>query len=231
MSKVKYHEKSLGLFYHILVHVGVTSIALFLATNEWNLVVTCAMIFIICTHYAIDIWKTYQTFITRYYIIDQAGHLSMIVIVSWLLNSYYPELLTQSHVLLENPLISTQTVLLWALAVCFVFNPTGISFMVFFKPLTEKHDIGIKENDSDVFNNFNEGALTRFLLLVMFGLGFGYLIFILIAGHYKKYVDMLSTSKNMSNEAFATKIQFHKLYLIANYFVGISLGWLLNAMT
>ena len=100
MSKVKYHEKSLGLFYHILVHVGVTSIALFLATNEWNLVVTCAMIFIICTHYAIDIWKTYQTFITRYYIIDQAGHLSMIVIVSWLLNSYYPELLTQSHVLL-----------------------------------------------------------------------------------------------------------------------------------
>jgi hypothetical protein len=86
MDKVQYREKSFGLFKHICVHVVLTfsAIILSIATLSWE--VWLGFAFIILSHYAIDIWKTYQSFQIKYFLIDQIGHYVVITGVTmwWL---------------------------------------------------------------------------------------------------------------------------------------------------
>jgi hypothetical protein len=85
MCKVENKERSLGLFKHILVHVVLTSTALFLGGVGIGIAYFSALAIIVLTHYAIDIWKTYQSFVLRYFLADQVGHLIVISLVSvWL---------------------------------------------------------------------------------------------------------------------------------------------------
>lgn len=86
MDKVQYREKSFGLFKHICVHILLTfsAIILSVATLSWEVWIGFA--FIILSHYAIDIWKTYQSFQIKYFLIDQIGHYVVItgVTIWWL---------------------------------------------------------------------------------------------------------------------------------------------------
>lgn len=86
MDKVQHREKSLGLFKHICVHFVLTlsAILLFVGTYSWE--IWLGFVFIILSHYAIDIWKTYQSFKIKYFLIDQVGHYAVIAGVTmwWL---------------------------------------------------------------------------------------------------------------------------------------------------
>ena len=86
MDKVQHREKSFGLFKHICVHfvLTLTGILLCVATLTWEMWFGFA--FIILSHYAIDIWKTYQSFRIKYFLIDQVGHYLVITVTTlwWL---------------------------------------------------------------------------------------------------------------------------------------------------
>lgn len=66
--------RSIYLYYHIAV-VGVLTYLFLGKWQQWQLPV-----FIMATHYLIDIWKSYKGDTFRYFVIDQLLHLSMLII-------------------------------------------------------------------------------------------------------------------------------------------------------
>jgi hypothetical protein len=85
MDKVEHKHRSLGLFKHIMVHLVATGLVFVLLLWPLSWQHWLGLLIIISTHYVIDIWKTYQTFSTRSFLIDQGGHYLVIGLVySWL---------------------------------------------------------------------------------------------------------------------------------------------------
>lgn len=110
----KKHYASAKLYLHGLV----TAIAalLFMGFSYWP-----AAIFILVTHIAIDIWKSYQKESIVYFIIDQGLHL-IVILLCW----YFYFLNTENiAAAFRNIGISTNFWLL-AISVIFLTNPAGI---------------------------------------------------------------------------------------------------------
>jgi hypothetical protein len=80
-SKIKHKEKSIGLFKHILTHLGLNAVVLaaFLGITPTFFAV---LFTIVLTHYAIDIWKTYQGFYLKSFLIDQSAHIFILALLS-----------------------------------------------------------------------------------------------------------------------------------------------------
>lgn len=232
MCKVQHHEKSIGLFYHILVHVGLTSCAFYIALAQWTWLSTFALVFIITTHYAIDIWKTYQTFTARYYIADQLGHFVVLAITAASFIQFYPDLIVASFSFL--PFNHTEQIrfLAWGLTLLFLGNPTGISYMVFFRPLTQNKDIGIAENDGEIFNNINPGAIARLTSVIIVGTGQFILATFLISLHLAwTYYQLRPFSKTDTAEQHSARKVFNYSYFLANHGLAVGLGVVLYLFT
>lgn len=85
MDKVAKKHRSVGLFKHILVHVLLTTLALWAALPVFAMDALIALAVIVGTHYLIDIWKTYQRFELPYFLADQVAHIAILAAVSaWL---------------------------------------------------------------------------------------------------------------------------------------------------
>ncbi|WP_395343155.1 DUF3307 domain-containing protein [Ningiella sp. W23] len=78
--KIKHKEKSLGLFKHVLSHFALNAIVLFPFLGLSPLFFG-ALFTIVLTHYAIDIWKTYQGFYLQSFLIDQSAHVLILALV------------------------------------------------------------------------------------------------------------------------------------------------------
>jgi|GEM_PF-1223919 len=232
MCKVQHHEKSIGLFYHILTHIGLTTLALFIALEEWTWLSTLAITFIITTHYAIDIWKTYQTFIARYYIADQLGHLIVLILTALFFVHYYPELIVSNLTFELFSQTEQLSILAWGLALLFLGNPTGVSYMVFFRSLTQGKNIGIAENDGQFFSNINSGAIARIVSAGLIGSGQFILAGSLICLHLAwTYNQLYHYSKKDKTEQHSARCLFNYSYFLANHGLAAGFGFILYVFT
>lgn len=127
----RYQDKirSLGLFKHILVHAGLAAVALLVAawrydlSNSWALL--ASWLVIVLSHYAIDVWKSYQKGGFLYFAIDQIAHL-LVIVVLWLALQYH--FTSEPQALLAQWLeaIPLQTVLGIVLVYLAASTPTNI---------------------------------------------------------------------------------------------------------
>lgn len=166
MDKVTHHERSIGLFYHVLTHViltGLTLFTIFSFTLSWTWITLLSIIII--THYAIDIWKTYQTFRLKYYLADQLSHLIILCGVSYWIVTSYPDINAQFS--------AYESILMWVAGLIFIANPMAITVMVTIMPLRQV----LHEQDNSISampskDGQNMGIIERLLVMVCVGSGY-----------------------------------------------------------
>jgi hypothetical protein len=187
MDKVANHERSIGLFYHVLTHVfltGFTLFTIFSFTFSWTWLALLAVIII--SHYAIDIWKTYQTFKLTYYLVDQLSHLLILCAVSYWITSAYPDI---------NGLFSAyESILIWTAGLIFIANPMAITVMVTIMPLRQtlhEQDNSISATPSK--DGHHMGIIERLLVMTCVASGFVVIPGLLFFGklYYRLQEDML----------------------------------------
>jgi hypothetical protein len=166
MDKVAYHERSIGLFYHVITHViltGFTLFAIFSFTLSW--VWFALLTIIIISHYAIDIWKTYQVFRLRYFLIDQFSHLLILCAVSYWIDASHPDI---------NQQFSTyESILMWTAGLIFLANPMAITVMVSILPLRQAlHAQDDTLSPTPSKDGQNMGIIERLLVMVCVGSGY-----------------------------------------------------------
>ncbi len=114
IERVRNKVKSKYLYFHALVVGGLT----YLLLADWLHIFL--PLFIMITHLAIDIWKSYQKDNTRNFIIDQFLHLGMLLL-AWVV---YTGAEASMYAFLENALNHTTG---WAIAMTYIIViwPTG----------------------------------------------------------------------------------------------------------
>ena len=164
MDKVKHKERSVGLFKHMCVHTLLTGVALLIFHGAYQHALLIALVIIIFSHYAIDIWKTYMGFTTRFFIIDQLAHFCVIVGVSiWLSGIDFQAF---KNIVITN---FQSKYLLWGIAYTLAYKPLSILIQLILRPYTEqmadKNDHGLQTAGEHI------GALERILVITFVLLG------------------------------------------------------------
>lgn len=173
MCKVENKYRSIGLFKHMLVHVALTAIAIALSGVSLDSKALIALIMIIASHYAIDIWKTYRIFVLKYFLIDQVGHLIFIAAVSvWVsglsLQAVFSEL---------QAFFDSKTLMLIGFYL-FLCKPVSLIITLSLRKYTEQFDESEKANEGlasagEFIGYFERGLIAAFILLGQFaGVGF-----------------------------------------------------------
>ncbi|MFT4732384.1 MAG: hypothetical protein ACI89W_001409 [Gammaproteobacteria bacterium] len=173
MCKVQNKERSIGLFKHMLVHVGLTSVAIILSGIALDYSALIALIVIILSHYIIDIWKTYRIFVLKYFLIDQVGHLIFITGISiWLSGLNIQTVLVELHHFFD-----TKTLMLIGLYL-FLCKPVSLLITLSLTKYTDQFNEAEKENEGlasagELIGYFERGLIAAFILLGQFaGVGF-----------------------------------------------------------
>lgn len=173
MCKVENKYRSIGLFKHMLVHVALTAIAIVLSGIPLDSAALIALVVIIASHYAIDIWKTYRVFVLKYFLIDQVGHLIFIAGVSVWISG-----LSMSSVLFEfHAFFDSKTLMLIGFYL-FLSKPVSLIITLSLRKYTEQFDESEKANEGlasagEFIGYFERGLIATFILLGQFsGVGF-----------------------------------------------------------
>lgn len=173
MCKVENKERSVGLLKHMGVHVALTSLAILLSGIALNYNALIALIVIIITHYLIDIWKTYRTFVLKYFLIDQIGHLLIIAIIAtWLSGLGFQQAMTA----IIN-FFDTKTLMLIGFYL-FLCKPVSLLITLSLTKYTQQFDESEKANEGlasagEFIGYFERGLIATFILLGQFaGVGF-----------------------------------------------------------
>lgn len=159
IDKVKYKEKSLGLFKHILVHL-VLSLLVLLGTQELNANILIALLIIVLSHYLIDIWKTYMGFTTKFFVLDQLAHILVIVAVSLWLSGIDAQAIM---VFIIEKFSSNYIIVL--MAYLFAYKPLSILIQLLMRPYLIQFDSNKNENHGLEKAGEYIGGLERFLII------------------------------------------------------------------
>lgn len=160
MSKVKYKEKSIGLLKHMGVHTLLTGLALVISAPTITGQLFTALAIIILSHYAIDIWKTYMGFTIGYFLMDQIGHVLIIIGVSiWL----SPVSLTD----LWQSIIQSLNIKhgLWLFAYLLAYKPMSILIQLLLRPYLNQFENNDQQNSGLQTAGEHIGALERILII------------------------------------------------------------------
>lgn len=184
IDKVQYKVKSLGLLKHIGVHTALTALALFVVTGSYENKLLIALAIIVLTHYAIDIWKTYMGFTTKFFVMDQLGHIIIIALVcAWLSGNSlqaFKDLIVSGFEL---------KYLLWLIAYALAFKPLSILVQLILRPYTEQIDT--EKNHGLQTAGEHIGALERILVITFVLLGqYAGIGFLLAAKSVFRFGDM-----------------------------------------
>jgi hypothetical protein len=186
MDKVKYKIKSLGLLKHMSVHTLLTSLALLVAGVDFSSEFAIALLIIITTHYAIDVWKTYMGFTTTYFLIDQAGHLVILLGVSlWLSNASLDAIYSyiNSQLTLKNFAVLTTYLL--------AYKPLSILIQLLLRPYLTQFESSEQANSGLQTAGEYIGGLERFLVITFVLLGqYAGIGFLLAAKSVFRFGDM-----------------------------------------
>ncbi|MGQ8363672.1 DUF3307 domain-containing protein [Glaciecola sp. 1036] len=184
-SKIKFKIKSIGLLKHVLVHLVLNAIVLFILLDGFALNYFIALFTIVLTHYAIDIWKCYQVFSIRAFLIDQCAHILILFAVSLYLNNHnMASVISQSHQLLNVQTLAVIT------AYIFVSRPLSFVIQLTLNPYTK---VLTKDKDNQGLENAGEwiGILERFLVLTFILIGqYSGVGFLLAAKSVFRFGDM-----------------------------------------
>lgn len=215
-SKIKYKEKSIGLLKHVLTHLALNAVVLFAFVGfSWLSVI--AIFVIVLTHYAIDIWKTYQGFYLKSFLIDQSAHIFILAIVSAYISE--PDL-AKWHEVASG---FTQTKHLIVLAVfLFAWKPLSLIIQLILSPFTKD----MQSNDANPGLPYAGewiGILERFLIIIFVMLGqYAGVGFLLAAksvfrfGDMRREQDRKLTEYIMLGTLFSVSLAV-ALGLLANY--------------
>lgn len=173
MCKVKNKERSVGLLKHMTVHLILTSVAILLSGIALNYAGLIALFVIIVTHYLIDIWKTYRSFVLKYFLIDQIGHLLVIAIIASWLSGLSLEQAANAIV----GFFDAKTLMLIGLYL-FLCKPVSLLITLSLTKYTQQFDESEKANEGlasagEFIGYFERGLIVTFILLGQFtGVGF-----------------------------------------------------------
>lgn len=186
MCKVKHKIRSIGLLKHMGVHLVLTSFALWLGNVPLSNVFFIALSIIIVTHYAIDVWKTYMGFTTKFFLIDQLSHLFVLVSVSvWLSGS---DMSTISKFVLAHLTTSTFVLLIGYLL---AYKPLSILIQLLLRPYLNQFENPDQENSGLQTAGEYIGGLERFLVITFVLLGqYAGIGFLLAAKSVFRFGDM-----------------------------------------
>lgn len=186
MSKVKYKIRSLGLIKHICVHAILTSIALLMGNVSLSTTFALALIFIIITHYAIDVWKTYMGFTTKFFIIDQFSHIIVLVAVSIYLSDT-----DISNIKLAIEQVSTISTFILIIGYLLAYKPLSILIQLLLRPYLNQFENAEHENTGLQTAGEYIGGLERFLVITFVILGqFAGIGFLMAAKSVFRFGDM-----------------------------------------
>jgi hypothetical protein len=218
MSKVKHKAKSIGLLKHMGVHTVITSAALIIGFGEYQHSLLIALLIIISTHYAIDIWKTYMGFTTKFFVLDQLGHLIVLTLVSlWLSDIDISAIKTGVSEGFEGKYI------LWIIAYALAYKPLSILIQLILRPYTEQ--IADENNQGLQTAGEHIGALERILVLTFVLLGqYAGIGFLLAAKSVFRFGDMRREQDRKLTE-------YIMLGTLLSFTCALLLGLLLKALT
>lgn len=186
MCKVKHKEKSIGLLKHMSVHIVLTSIALMLALQVLSAQIFIALGIIIITHYAIDIWKTYMGFTFQYFVLDQLGHLIVLVGVSaWLSGSNLESIFN----IFSAPISIKYGIFFMGYLIA--YKPLSILIQLLLRPYLDQFDTPDGQNSGLQTAGEHIGALERILIITFVLLGeYSGIGFLLAAKSVFRFGDM-----------------------------------------
>ncbi|WP_371193099.1 DUF3307 domain-containing protein [Glaciecola sp. SC05] len=219
-SKIKYKEKSIGLFKHILTHLGLNAVVLY-AFLGISPAFFAVLAIIVLTHYAIDIWKTYQGFYLKSFLMDQCAHIFILALVSAYIAQ--PDLQKWHGVATEF----TELKHLIVLAVfLFAWKPLSLIIQLILSPYTKE----MQQNDKNPGLPYAGewiGILERFLVIIFVMLGqFAGIGFLLAAksvfrfGDMRREQDRKLTEYIMLGTLFSVTLAI-LLGLLASYAIGL----------
>lgn len=186
MSKVKHKIKSIGLLKHIGVHIVLTGLALWIGNVPISGVFVIALSIIIVTHYAIDVWKTYMGFTTKFFLIDQLGHLLVLAAVSFYLSG--SEMSEITSFALSNLTTSTFVLIIGYLL---AYKPLSILIQLLLRPYLNQFENPTQDNSGLQTAGEYIGGLERFLVITFVLLGqFAGIGFLLAAKSVFRFGDM-----------------------------------------
>lgn len=186
MSKVKYKIKSIGLLKHIGVHILLTTLALWIGDVPISGTFFIALSIIIVSHYAIDVWKTYMGFTTKFFLIDQLSHILVLAGISIYLSGSHLSAITSyasSH-------LTTSTFVV-IIGYLLAYKPLSILIQLLLRPYLNQFENPGEENSGLQTAGEYIGALERFLVITFVLLGqFAGVGFLLAAKSVFRFGDM-----------------------------------------
>ena len=186
MDKVKHKIKSIGLVKHMAVHLVLTALAMMVSGVELSGMFASALAFIIITHYIIDVWKTYMGFTTRFFVLDQAGHILILLGVSACLSG-----LTLVDI---QAFIKAQfTVAMVAVFIGYLlaYKPLSILIQLLLRPYLQQFEAPNEANTGLQTAGEYIGGLERFLIITFVLLGqYAGIGFLLAAKSVFRFGDM-----------------------------------------
>ncbi|MFC3121691.1 DUF3307 domain-containing protein [Agaribacter flavus] len=220
-SKIKYKIKSIGLLKHVLVHLALNAILLFVLLDGMSTAYFIALFSIVLSHYAIDIWKTYQVFSIRAFLIDQVAHLIILAVVSAWLNGTTLEHATNSI----KAFLSIDILVIFA-ALIFISKPLSFIIYLSLSPYTQSFEKNEKQKGLSRAGEFI-GILERYLVLILVLAGqYTGVGFLLAAKSVFRFGDM----REQKDRKLTEYIMLGTLMSIASALtVGLLVSWLIDS--
>lgn len=159
MCKVKNKHRSLGLFKHMLVHLGLTAVILFSYFMRFDVSILIGLLLIITSHYLIDIWKTYMGFTTKYFLVDQLSHIGILLLVSLYLSGFQLDFIVNT--LHAN---ANSSILICAIAYIMAYKPLSILIQLLLRPYVTQFEQN-EGNSGLQAAGEHIGALERILII------------------------------------------------------------------
>ncbi|MBT1449664.1 DUF3307 domain-containing protein [Glaciecola sp. XM2] len=217
-SKIKHKEKSIGLFKHILTHLGLNAVVLYAYLGLTPLFII-ALLFIVLSHYAIDIWKTYQGFYLKSFLIDQVAHIAVLALVAAYVAQ--PDI-AKWHVFLSE--FTTPAHLVVIAVFLFAWKPISLIIQLLMRPYTNAMNENDNTNKGLPFAGEWIGVLERFLVIAFVMLGqFAGIGFLLAAKSVFRFGDM----RREQDRKLTEYIMLGTLFSVS---VAFALGLLANQM-
>jgi hypothetical protein len=186
MDKVKNKIRSFGLLKHMCVHTTLTAFALYVGGVAFSLQFAVALITIILTHYMIDVWKTYMGFTTKFFVLDQLGHLTVLTGVSlWLSGSD----LTSIAIFVKSQF----TLQIFAILIGYLiaYKPLSILIQLLLRPYLQQFETSDQTNSGLQTAGEYIGGLERFIIITLVLLDqFSGIGFLLAAKSVFRFGDM-----------------------------------------
>ena len=186
MDKVKHKIKSTGLLKHMSVHTLLTVLALLLAGVDLSGAFAVALAIIILSHYMIDIWKTYMGFTTKFFVLDQAAHILILLGVSvFLSGSTLADVQAFVSAKFTVPMLGV------LIAYLLAYKPLSILIQLLLSPYLKQFDTPDQANTGLQTAGEYIGGLERFLIITFVLLGqYSGIGFLLAAKSVFRFGDM-----------------------------------------